>query len=92
MGCATASTQLAVGDGDHPQKDTNGVEAAFNADCLASQTNTSNGVPWMSGSMVWTLFDVRCASCHANFPLLREADLSLSRSTTASRASAAGRT
>jgi hypothetical protein len=57
-GCETAaaSTRLAVGDGDHPQHDTNGVEAAFNADCLASQTNTSNGVPWMSGSMVWTLF------------------------------------
>ena len=23
----------------------------------AQQTNVSNGVPWMSGSMVWTLFD-----------------------------------
>ena len=59
VGCKTAaaaSTQLAVGDSDHPQHDTNGVEASFNADCLASQTNTSNGVPWMSGSMVWTLF------------------------------------
>lgn len=58
VGCATsASTQLSLGAGDHPQRDTDGVEASFNADCLAGQTNTSNGVPWMSGSMVWTLFD-----------------------------------
>ena len=60
VGCATsASTQLSLGAGDHPQLDTDGVEASFNADCLAGQTNVSNGVPWMSGSMVWTLFDCK---------------------------------
>lgn len=65
VGCATdeeaaSTTQLAgvaVGDSDHPQQDPHGVESAFNADCLSRQTNTSNGVAWMSGSMVWTLFD-----------------------------------
>ena len=57
VGCQTASATAMVGASDHPQHDTNGLEASFNADCLAYQTNTSNGVPWMSGSMVWTLFD-----------------------------------
>ena len=34
-----------------------GVQPSFNAPCLATQTNASLGVPWMAGSMVWTLFD-----------------------------------
>jgi len=33
------------------------VEPSFNADCLASQTNASQGVPWVVGGMIWTLFD-----------------------------------
>eukprot|EP01059_Diplonema_ambulator_P008605 TRINITY_DN1826_c0_g1_i3.p1 TRINITY_DN1826_c0_g1~~TRINITY_DN1826_c0_g1_i3.p1 ORF type:complete len:932 (+),score=309.95 TRINITY_DN1826_c0_g1_i3:251-2797(+) len=34
-----------------------GVLEEFNADCVAAQTNDSNGLPFMSGTMVWTLFD-----------------------------------
>lgn len=35
---------------------TESVNPAFNANCLASQTNASQGVPWVAGAMVWTLF------------------------------------
>ena len=34
-----------------------GVQSSFNADCLAEQTNASQGIPWVVGDMVWTLFD-----------------------------------
>lgn len=34
-----------------------GIQSSFNADCLADQTNASQGVPWVVGDMVWTLFD-----------------------------------
>eukprot|EP01050_Picozoa_sp_SAG11_P002810 SAG11_NODE_147_length_14771_cov_3.279648_2_plen_730_part_00 len=34
-----------------------GVQSSFNADCLAEQTNASQGVPYVVGDMVWTLFD-----------------------------------
>lgn len=34
-----------------------GIESSFNGPCIAQQTNWSNGVDYVSGSMVWTLFD-----------------------------------
>ena len=34
-----------------------GVQSSFNANCLAEQTNASQGVPYVVGDMVWTLFD-----------------------------------
>ena len=33
------------------------VEHNFNAPCVEGQTNASNGVDYVAGSMVWTLFD-----------------------------------
>jgi len=35
----------------------NAVQKSFNADCVQSQTNASNGAPYVVGTMVWTLFD-----------------------------------
>ena len=35
----------------------NAVQKSFNADCVQSQTNASNGAPFVVGTMVWTLFD-----------------------------------
>ena len=35
----------------------NNTNVNFNAGCVAGQTNTSNGVPWIVGTMVWTLMD-----------------------------------
>ena len=32
-------------------------EGEYNGDCIAGQTNASNGRDYMSGTMVWTLFD-----------------------------------
>ena len=37
-----------------------GVQQSFNADCLAAQTNASQGVPWVAGSMVWTVSALSC--------------------------------
>ena len=37
-----------------------GILAEYNAPCLTSQSNGSNGLPYMVGTEVWTLFD--CAS------------------------------
>ena len=34
-----------------------GVLAEWNAPCLTSQSNGSNGLPYMVGTEVWTLFD-----------------------------------
>jgi hypothetical protein len=33
------------------------IEESFNGACIAGQTNTSNGLDHVVGSMVWTLFD-----------------------------------
>ena len=33
------------------------VQKSFNADCVQSQTNASNGIDYAMGTMVWTLFD-----------------------------------
>jgi hypothetical protein len=49
--CCSCNTQRGE-DQNQP-----GVESSFNADCVASQTNASNGVDFVVGSMVWTLFD-----------------------------------
>ena len=32
-----------------------GIQSSFNADCLATQVNASQGVPWVVGAMVWTV-------------------------------------
>jgi len=34
-----------------------GKQASFNGNCQQGQTNASNGVDWVAGTMVWTLFD-----------------------------------
>ena len=34
-----------------------GILAEYNAPCLTSQSNGSNGLPYMVGTEVWTLFD-----------------------------------
>jgi beta-galactosidase/beta-glucuronidase len=34
-----------------------GTLQSFNADCVAAQTQGSNALPFVSGTMVWTLFD-----------------------------------
>lgn len=33
------------------------IQKSFNADCVADQTNASNGADYAIGTMVWTLFD-----------------------------------
>ena len=33
------------------------IQKSFNADCVQSQTNASNGADYAVGTMVWTLFD-----------------------------------
>lgn len=35
----------------------NAVQKSFNANCVQSQTNASNGADYAVGTMVWTLFD-----------------------------------
>ncbi len=39
-----------------PQPGGPGVLAEWNAPCLTSQSNSSNGLPYMVGTEVWTLF------------------------------------
>lgn len=36
---------------------TTGLQGSFNANCVQSQTNASNGAVYAVGTMVWTLFD-----------------------------------
>ena len=43
-----------------------GVQSSFNADCLAEQTNASQGVDYVVGDMVWTLFDCECKHAYAS--------------------------
>ena len=43
-----------------------GILAEYNAPCLTSQSNGSNGLPYMVGTEVWTLFD--CALTPSPFP------------------------
>ena len=43
-----------------------GILAEYNAPCLTSQSNGSNGLPYMVGTEVWTLFD--CAFTPSPFP------------------------
>ena len=45
------------GGGNQQAHDATAIESSFNANCVAGQVNVSNGVPWMSGTMVWTLMD-----------------------------------
>jgi beta-galactosidase/beta-glucuronidase len=48
----------------------NGLQKSFNGDCQASQTNRSNGVPYVVGTMVWTLFDYYGEPSNGGWPFV----------------------
>ena len=56
--CALSNTQRDENLGvESSDCQSNALQKSFNADCVQSQTNASNGADYAVGTMVWTLFD-----------------------------------
>lgn len=56
--CCSCNTQRDENTGiESSDGNSNAVQKSFNADCVQSQTNASNGAGYAVGTMVWTLFD-----------------------------------
>ena len=52
-----SSAMVVSSDGHKKKGGDPGVLQSFNADCVRGQTDASNGKAFVSGTMVWTLFD-----------------------------------
>lgn len=54
--CCSCMTMRGEDRAVHPSTGGPGILAEWNAPCLTSQSNGSNGLPYMVGTEVWTLF------------------------------------
>ena len=55
--CCSCETQRGEDADQRPAWSPGTFYGNENSECVAQQTQVSNGVPWMAGSFVWTLHD-----------------------------------